>query len=114
MDEYRSVLSPSRPLHSHSLVPIPPRQSRATCVLFQTALILVNSTNDRETPAYSACDYVSAILGSLRHYDKLKRIGSNLERPLWESRALVTHVVCLDGAKVEIDDVEVSGLLNVH
>lgn len=45
-----------------------------------------------------------AILNTLRHYDKPRRTGSIIERPLWETRALVTHVVCLEGAKVDIDE----------
>ncbi len=67
--------------------------------------------NDRETPGYIASDYINAILDSLRHYDKPKRTGNLVDRPMWASRALVTHVVCLDGGGVDVDDAVEVGLI---
>ena len=67
-------------------------------------LILVNAMNDRETPENTASDYISAILDSLRHYDKPKRSDRGAFKSLWETRALVTHVVCLEHSMVEVDD----------
>jgi hypothetical protein len=67
--------------------------------------------NDRETPDYVASEYVAAILGTLRHYDRPKRQPSVAVPTVWEAQRLVTHVVCLEGAKVELDiaQIEVSG-----
>ena len=67
-------------------------------------LILVNTVNDRETPDYTASDYISGILDSLRHYDKPKRSDKGPLKSLWEARALVTHVVCLEKAAVKVDE----------
>lgn len=69
----------------------------------QVWLTKVNSVNDRETPGYVASEYIMTILGALRHYDKPKRQTSLAMPTVWEATRLVTHVVCLDGAKVELD-----------
>lgn len=63
----------------------------------------MNATNDRETPGYSASEYVTAILGTLRHYDRPKKQGNFQMAPIWEPKKLVTHVAYLEGAKVAID-----------
>ncbi len=77
-----------------------------------TVLSSVNSMDDRETPGYNASDHIAAMLDSLRHNDKPKRSGTLYSMPLWEPRALITHVVYLDGAKVMMDDgVEVSWII---
>jgi hypothetical protein len=61
--------------------------------------------NDRETPDYTASDYVASILDSLRGYDAPKRNrGREPVRVIWEARRLVSHVAILEGGKVGVDE----------
>ena len=73
----------------------------------------VNAINDRETPGYTAADYVTSLLSSLRHYDKPARPKTDgaMPKTVWESRTLITHIVYLEGGRVEMDEeaIEVSG-----
>ena len=75
-----------------------------------SGLIAVNATNDRETPGYTASEYVTAILGTLRHYDRPKKQHAHnfpLMPTVWDPKRLVTHVVYLEGAKVDLDPVAI-------
>lgn len=62
----------------------------------------VNSENDRETPNYTASEYASTILEMLRRYDKPRRphVITSDQR----ASRLITHVVCLEGGKVRVDE----------
>lgn len=68
----------------------------------------VNSSNDRETPDYKASDYVAAITTCLKRFDRSAR---NSAASMISDSKLVTHVVHLEGAGVEIDRerIEVTG-----
>jgi hypothetical protein len=64
--------------------------------------------NDRETPQYTASDYITAILATLNHYDRpavpvslTHTKGSKKSK--WEAKDLVTHVAYLKGARVPLD-----------
>lgn len=62
----------------------------------------MNSDNDRETPGYTASEYASTILEMLRRYDKPRRphVITNEQR----ASRLITHVVCLEGGNVNVDE----------
>ncbi|WVW84640.1 hypothetical protein I302_106674 [Kwoniella bestiolae CBS 10118] len=74
-------------------------------------VLLLNSSNDRETPEYTASEYLSTILDMLRHYDKPKRNKNNGPGPNqgsmaesnWKPSDLISHVIYLEGGKVNID-----------
>ena len=57
-------------------------------------LVAVNSVNDRETYAYTAWDYLSALLSSMRCLDQNRHYAAN---------KLISHVVYLEGCKVDLD-----------
>lgn len=65
-------------------------------------LMTVNSSNDRETPAYTASEYASTILEMLRRYDKPRRphVITSDQR----ANRLITHVVYLEGGNVRVDE----------
>ena len=63
----------------------------------------MNSVNDRETPSYTASDYITSILTTLRHYDRPKRQAGFVMPTVFEARRLVSHVAYLEGSKVELD-----------
>lgn len=65
-------------------------------------LIVVNSSNDRETPGYTASEYASTILEMLRRYDKPRRphVITSDQR----ANRLITHVVYLEGGNVRVDE----------
>ncbi|OWZ57723.1 hypothetical protein C368_00891 [Cryptococcus neoformans 125.91] len=70
-------------------------------------VLLLNSSNDRETTDYAASEYVATILAMLRHYDKPRRNRARdqlLPGPEWKAANLISHVVWLEGAKIEIDE----------
>ncbi|KGB74917.2 hypothetical protein CNBG_0755 [Cryptococcus deuterogattii R265] len=78
----------------------------ATSQTLKAKVLLLNSSNDRETTDYAASEYIATILAMLRHYDKPKRNRARdqlLPRPEWKATNLISHVVWLEGAKVEID-----------
>lgn len=62
----------------------------------------VNSSNDRETPGYTASEYASTILEMLRRYDKPRRphVITSDQR----ANRLITHVVYLEGGNVRVDE----------
>ncbi|KAK6908210.1 hypothetical protein I203_102211 [Kwoniella mangroviensis CBS 8507] len=73
-------------------------------------VLLLNSSNDRETPEYTASQYLSTILDMLRHYDKPKRNKAIQGVPAssdssWNVKPsdLISHVIHLEGGKVGID-----------
>ena len=71
--------------------------------------------NDRETPGYTASEYVASILGSLKHFDRPKLRSAAFGMPaVWEPSRLVSHVAYLEGAKIPLDAslIEVSGPYN--
>jgi hypothetical protein len=65
-------------------------------------LMIVNSSNDRETPGYTASEYASTILEMLRRYDKPRRphVITSDQR----ANRLITHVVFLEGGNVKVDE----------
>lgn len=68
----------------------------------EAQLITVNSSNDRETPGYTASEYASTILEMLRRYDKPRRphVITSDQR----ANRLITHVVYLEGGNVRVDE----------
>lgn len=60
-----------------------------------TLLTPVNSHNDRETPGYTAMDYIDTIATMLRHYDPA-------EIP-WETSSFISHIAYLEAGEVEVD-----------
>ena len=64
--------------------------------------MIVNSSNDRETPGYTASEYASTILEMLRRYDKPRRphVITSDQR----ANRLITHVVHLEGGNVRVDE----------
>lgn len=80
----------------------------ATSPSLKYKILLLNSTRDRETPDYSCLDFVKAISSACN-----RAYGEDLEgkgRRTWEPREFVSHVVYLEGTKVEVDreELEVS------
>lgn len=59
--------------------------------------------NDRETPQYTASEYITTILTTLRHYDRHKRQTGFVMPAVFEAKRLVSHVAYLEGSKVELD-----------
>lgn len=61
--------------------------------------------NDRETPGYTASEYVNSIIGCLRHCDRPSNIRNTAfgQAAIWEPRKLVTHIAYLEGARVQLD-----------
>ncbi|OCF43555.1 hypothetical protein I317_02572 [Kwoniella heveanensis CBS 569] len=89
--------------------------SIASSQTLKAKVLLLNSSNDRETPNYTASEYIATILAMLRHYDKPKRNRHQdqlLPGPTWKTSDLISHVVHLEGASVEMDreDIEASGI----
>ncbi|ORX40050.1 hypothetical protein BD324DRAFT_648662 [Kockovaella imperatae] len=82
-----------------SIVPCLNLRGLATAIAASKSLkakvVLLNTINDRETLSYTAWDYLQALLSSLRRYD---------ERAHWQSNKLISHVVYLEGSKVELDE----------
>lgn len=60
----------------------------------------MNSSNDRETPDYTASEYAKTILDMLRRYDT----ASAAQAQFRETAKLVSHIVCLEGGKVGVDE----------
>lgn len=76
---------------------------RENSVLEEQHLTPVNSTNDRETPSYTALDYIDTIASMLKHYDvpaPLQAVDPGIP---WETSSFITHVVYLEGGKVDVD-----------
>jgi len=71
-------------------------------MMIQIILMLVNSSNDRETPGYTASEYAATILEMLRRYDKPRRphVITSDQR----ANRLITHVVYLEGGNVKVDE----------
>ncbi|KAJ9101732.1 hypothetical protein QFC21_003071 [Naganishia friedmannii] len=65
-------------------------------------VLLLNFKNDRETEGYVAIDYVNAIVASLNRYNKPRR-GEEERSRRYEVRQLLTHMVYLEGGKVDVD-----------
>ncbi|WVQ83086.1 hypothetical protein IAT38_005224 [Cryptococcus sp. DSM 104549] len=87
--------------------------SIASSSTLRAKVLLLNSTNDRETPGYTASEYITTIVAMLRHYDKPKRNRPNnqpLVGPTWKAVDLVSHVVYLGGGKVEVDEGKIKEL----
>lgn len=62
----------------------------------------MNSVNDRETPDYTAMEYIDTIAGMLRHYDE--PVPDDPEAVVhWETRSFITHVAYLEGSSIDID-----------
>jgi hypothetical protein len=84
----------------------------------QLLITSVNSLNDRETPEYTASEYITSILGTLHHYDKPTRPSIRVggEVTSWKPTDLITHVVCLEGGQVPLDEdaLKVSWFLYIH
>lgn len=79
-------------------------------------LTTVNSVNDRETPGYSAMDYIDTVANILRHYDVPPPLQTSPEDVIpWETASFITHVAYLEGAEVAVDEasIQVSGQTNV-
>ena len=68
--------------------------------------------NDRETPGYTASEYITSILSTLRHYDRPKRQAGYVMPTVFEAKRLVSHVAYLEGSKVElnVDVIEAMGV----
>ncbi|GAA5883788.1 hypothetical protein JCM16303_002372 [Sporobolomyces ruberrimus] len=80
----------------------------ATSPSLKYKILLLNSTRDRETPDYSCLDFVKAISSACN-----RAYGEDLEgkgRRTWEPREFVSHVVYLEGTKVEVDREELESL----
>ncbi|WVF69156.1 hypothetical protein IAT40_003931 [Kwoniella sp. CBS 6097] len=80
--------------------------SIASSQTLKAKVLLLNSSNDRETPSYTASEYIATILAMLRHYDKPKRNRHQdqlLPGPTWRTSDLISHVIYLEGAGVEMD-----------
>ncbi|KAK8858603.1 hypothetical protein IAR55_002832 [Kwoniella newhampshirensis] len=80
--------------------------SIASSQTLRARVLLLNSVNDRETPEYTASEYISSITGMLGHYDKPKRNRgkeSILPGPIWRTSDLISHVVFLEGCGVQVD-----------
>lgn len=69
------------------------------CTNGTSPLTAVNATNDRETPNYTAMDYIDTIATMLRHYNV-----PALQDPVpWETSSFITHLAYLEGGGVEVD-----------
>ncbi|WVR06371.1 hypothetical protein IAU60_003402 [Kwoniella sp. DSM 27419] len=79
----------------------------ASSQTLKAKVVLLNSSNDRETPAYTASEYINTVLTMLRHYDKPRRTRGHLSgspaESIWKPTDLISHMVYLEGGQVEID-----------
>lgn len=65
----------------------------------------MNSVNDRETPDYTAMDYIDTVAGILRHYDVPPPLQTSPDDVIpWETASFITHVAYLEGAEVPVDE----------
>lgn len=78
----------------------------------RSSLTSVNSVNDRETPDYTAMDYIDTIVTMLRHYDIPVPLQRSLNVIPWETSSFITHIAYLEGGSVEVDEqaIEVSSV----
>ncbi|WWC88702.1 uncharacterized protein L201_003615 [Kwoniella dendrophila CBS 6074] len=96
-----------------SIIPCLALKGLATFIAKSTSLkakiLLLNSSNDRETPDYAASEYITTIINMLKHYDKPKRNNNSNNEQIsngqieWKPSDLISHIVFLEGSKVEID-----------
>ncbi|KAG0703043.1 UPF0052-domain-containing protein [Suillus ampliporus] len=69
--------------------------------LLRVKALLLNSKNDRETDGYTAVDYIRAITSVLNlQYPPNGLLGN---APTYPISAFITHLVYLEGTKVEVD-----------
>ncbi|KZS90276.1 UPF0052-domain-containing protein, partial [Sistotremastrum niveocremeum HHB9708] len=77
-----------------------------SCTL-QYKVLLLNSTNDRETTGYTASDYIEAIVGTLTRADlkspRSQGRSSDNNSPVQPASAFITHLVYLEGTSIPID-----------
>ena len=65
----------------------------------------MNSVNDRETPDYTAMDYIDTVANILRHYDVPPPLQTSPDDVIpWETASFITHVAYLEGAEVPVDE----------
>lgn len=70
--------------------------------------MLVNSVNDRETPDFTAMDYIDTIANMLRHFDIPVPMQTARNGPvIWETTSFITHLVYLEGCAVPVDEAAV-------
>lgn len=61
--------------------------------------------NDRETPDYTAMDYIDTVANILRHYDVPPPLQISPDDVIpWETASFITHVAYLEGAEVPVDE----------
>ncbi|TBU54005.1 hypothetical protein BD310DRAFT_936957 [Dichomitus squalens] len=67
-------------------------------------VLLLNSTNDRETDGYSAVDYIRIVARTLNDGHHAKTYGGlSKADTTWPISAFITHLVYLKGTAVEVD-----------
>ncbi|BEI83043.1 hypothetical protein CcaverHIS002_0309110 [Cutaneotrichosporon cavernicola] len=91
-----------------SIIPCLALRNLASSIALSKSLkakvMLLNSVNDRETPGYTAMDYIDTIANMLRHYDVPVPLQNRDDMILWETSSFITHVAYLEGGKVEVDE----------
>lgn len=75
----------------------------AASATLRARILLLNATNDRETPDYKASEHISAIASALRSCDKPGCVDSLVETPPIPTAKLVTHVAYLEGCGLHLD-----------
>ncbi|WWC70730.1 uncharacterized protein I206_104681 [Kwoniella pini CBS 10737] len=73
-------------------------------------VLLLNSSNDRETPNYNASEYLITIFKMLNHFNQSQLINlnqqynqSNFNNNEIKISNLISHIVYLEGSKIQID-----------
>ncbi|CAK9780810.1 UPF0052-domain-containing protein [Cutaneotrichosporon oleaginosum] len=91
-----------------SIIPCLALRSLASTIAQSKSLkakvMLLNSVNDRETPDYTAMDYIDTIANMLRHYDVPAPLQNPNDIIPWETSSFITHIAYLDGGAVEVDE----------
>ncbi|BGP18418.1 hypothetical protein JCM10213_001665 [Rhodosporidiobolus nylandii] len=91
----RLIASSSSPFSPSSSSSFPSSAARPPPLQYK--VLLLNSVHDRETPDYTAADFVSAIR------EACERSSEEGEGAV-EARAIITHVVYLRGGEVRVDE----------
>ncbi|WWC62530.1 uncharacterized protein I303_105126 [Kwoniella dejecticola CBS 10117] len=89
-------------------------------------VLLLNSSNDRETPDYTASEYLTTIFAMLKHYNRPGKrsdpgtmyndLGRNGTEERLKMSTIISHVICLEGSKMVIDEyvIKASGIKVIH
>ncbi|ORY28452.1 hypothetical protein BCR39DRAFT_534729 [Naematelia encephala] len=83
----------------------------ATSSTLRAKVLFLNVVNDRETPGYTAIEYVDAVVSTLRRSDRPHKHGTSRGNgSAWPDSKLVSHLVYLEEGAVEVDPAAIEAL----